>query len=559
MRVLAAAGVVAVLTALVSWILAGSGLGRREPLRVAVPQPVLATGAEGLDLAASGALVAALRTLVGLEGVTPIDPAQIGEVRGAVPEVARAVAAEEVLTLTVEPSGPHQAFVSLRRVRAEDGSVLWAERIAVPASRDDALLLADGISGAVRRAFPQQKVRPGIPDLDVRAADYAEFVEVWQRLHAGRRAWAPELARLEALTARSPRFFEAHVQVATLAANLFLDTRDASYLQRARAAQERARALAPGHPRVLFTETFVALVEGRFEQAGQALAVLERELPGDPAVAAQRARLADAQGDLAGAVRLLRAVVERYPSWRSLVELAGLELRAGEVEPARRHLEAAVALVPGNTWPLAKLGELELAYGSLRRAEQIYRDLVAAGPQRSDLTNLGTVRFLLEDYAGAVESYRQALEIEPGHAAVLFNLADAELARGRTSEALALYREISGLLNARDQLSFVERCLVAQCLVHLGEGRRAVEMALEVLQEADQDAEVSYQVAVVFALAGEDGSALALARKARDLGIQARWLTIPAFDRLREDPAFQALLVEGRPATRPGPGQGPEG
>jgi Flp pilus assembly protein TadD len=542
MRVPAAVAVLIGL-ALAVWLVAGPVLAR-QPLRVAVPRPVLAPGAEGLDLAASGSLMAVLRTLLSLEGVTPIEPSQIGDVPGTPMDVARAVAADEVLTLTVEPSGPREAFVSLRRVRAKDGGVIWAERVPVPASRDSALLLADGIAVAVRRGYPRQEMRSGTPNLEVKAGDYAEFVEIWQRLQAGRSAWAPELQRLEEIATRSPRFLETHVQAATLAANLFLDAGDSAYLDRARAAQDRARTLAPGHPRVLFTETVVALVGRDFDQAETALAVLEKEIPGDPALMAQRARISEARGDLAEAVRLLREVVERCPSWRYLVELAGLELRAGEVEPARSHLEQATALVPGNTWPLAKLGELELVYGDLRRAEGIYRDLVSSSPQRSDLTNLGIVRFLLGDYAGAAESYRRALEIEPGHVTVTFNLADAELARGRMNEARVLYRQVFDALAAREQLSPLERCLQAQCLVQLGEKRRAVEVALQALQESPQDAEVTYQAAIVFTLAGEDSSALALARKARELGIQARWLAIPAFERLRADPAFRTLLAE---------------
>lgn len=542
MRIPAAVAVLVALAVAV-WLVAGPVFAR-QPLRVAVPRPVLAPGAEGLDLAASGSLMAVLRTLLSLEGVTPIEPSQIGDVPGTPMDVARAVAADEVLTLTVEPSGPREAFVSLRRIRAEDGSVVWAERVPVPASRDSALLLADGIAVAVRRGYPRQEMRSGTPNLEVKAGDYAEFVEIWQRLQAGRSAWAPELQRLEAIAIRSPRFLEAHIQAATLAANLFLDAGDSGYLDRARAAQDRARTLAPGHPRVLFTETVVALVGRDFDHAEKALAVLEKEIPGDPSLIAQRARIFEARGNLAEAVRLLREVVERCPSWRFLVELANLELRAGEVKPARSHLEQATALVPGNTWPLAKLGELELVYGDLRRAERIYRDLVSSSPQRSDLTNLGIVRFLLGDSAGAAESYRRALEIEPGHVTVTFNLADAELARGRINEARVLYRQVFDALAAREQLSPLERCLQAQCLVQLGEKRRAVEVALQALQESPQDAEVTYQAAIVFTLAGEDSSALALARKARELGIQARWLAIPAFERLRADPAFRALLAE---------------
>lgn len=339
------------------------------------------------------------------------------------------------------------------------------------------------------------------------------------------------------------------MQAAILAANLFLDTRKPDYLKRARAAQDRARALAANHPRALFSEAVVALIERRFDRVEEALAAWEEKSPGDPAIVAQRSRLAEARGDLVGAVQLLRQVVERYPTWRYLVELAHLELRIGAVEQARRHLESATALVPGNTWPRAKLGELELYYGDLLRAEKIYRGLVAQGPQRSDLTNLGIVRFLLEDYSGAARSYRRALEVEPGNVIVLFNLADAEMARGRTEEALAFYRQVLDALAGAEHPSPVERCLQAQCLVHLGEARQAVALALEALQDAPQDAEATYQAAVVFALAGEDSSALALAQKAAKLGMQSRWFTIPAFERLRTDSAFARLLqptLEGR-------------
>jgi serine/threonine-protein kinase len=547
-----AVALAAVLVAVVLWVLTGSGLGRREPVRVAVPKPAIAANAEGVELAASGTLMAALRCLLSFEGVEVIDAAQIGDVRGMVGDVARAVSADEVLTLALEPSGPEEVFVTLRRIRAEDGGVLFAETFPVPTARESVLTLAGGVAAAVRRAYPRMEVREGTLDLEVRPRDYAEFVEIWQRLQAGRGAWAPELARLEAIGARAPRFLEAHLQVVTLAVNLFLDTRDPLYLRRAHAALGQAKIVAPGPSRMLFAESVLATAEGRLDRAEQALAELEQRNPTDPGLQAQRARIAEARGDLAGAIALRRQIAEGRPTWRNLLELADLELRSGEIEPARRHLEQSAALVPGNTWPKAKLGELELMYGDLRRAEEIYRGLVAAGPQRSDLTNLGLVRFLLGDYDGAVESYREALKIDPGHLTVLLNLADAELARGRMDEARALFQKTLATLAAREGLSPVERCLRAQCLVHLGKRQEGVEMALETLQEAPHDAEVTYQAAVVFALAREDTFALAMARKAREIGVQARWLTIPAFEPLRADPTFQALLNTTEGGRRPG-------
>jgi len=544
-----AVGVLALLAVVSAWVVKETGLGHREPLRVAVPRPVIAAGAEGLDLVASGALVAALRSLVAFEGIAAIDPSQIGDVRGTALDVAKAVAADEALTLALEPVGSGEAYVSLRRIRAADGEVLGAERFLVPTTRDSSLFLVEGVAAAIRRTFPRQRIRDGTPTLEARAGDYAEFVEVWQRLQEGRGSWAPELDRLDQVAYRSPRFLEAHLLAATLAFNLFRDSGDSTYLQRAQASLDRARSLSPGHPRVLSTAIVMAIGEGDLDRAERVLVELEEKIPGDAAVTVYRSRIAAARGRLSDAVALLRSVVGSRPFWRYLVEVADLELKTGEIGAARGHLEAAVSLVPGNTWPVAKLGELELFYGDLRRAEQIYRDLVAAGPQRSDLTNLGLVRFLLRDYSGAVESFRRALEIDPGHLAVTLNLADAELALGRLESARALYRQSLATLSARKELSALDRCLQAQCMAHLGESRRAVEVALAALQGSPQDAEVTYQAAIVFALAGEEASALALTRKAHGLGMQSRWLSIPAFDRLRPDPAFRALL--DAPSRRP--------
>src|SRR6185436_13440658 len=69
--------------ALVALGLGGLALRDRrppEPLRIAVLAPRAApAGDEKLGLAASGVLVATLSTLASLEGVAPLDPAQVGE------------------------------------------------------------------------------------------------------------------------------------------------------------------------------------------------------------------------------------------------------------------------------------------------------------------------------------------------------------------------------------------------------------------------------------------------------------------------------------------------
>ena len=90
----------------------------------------------------------------------------------------------------------------------------------------------------------------------------------------------------------------------------------------------------------------------------------------------------------------------------------------------------------------------------------------------------------------------------------------------------------------------LDRTAKAQCLVRLGRERQAVEIALDTLQRHPDDAEVTYQAALVFTLAGDDVSALTCTQKALTMGVQARWFTIPAFDRLRSEPALNELLAK---------------
>jgi len=515
-----------------------------KPLRVAVLMPkVEGKGGEELDLAASGVLTSLRRTLSSLSQVTMVDPSQIREVRGGIPEIARAVSADEVIETTVEGRG-REVQVALRRLRGRDEAVLATGEASSSLAPQDALALARGVSEALRGAYRGRGLRKNIPDLEVSATDYADFLSVRRRIEAGRSAWAPELDHLDRICASSPRFVDGYLQSASLAINLYDDTKDPAYLERARSSLRRARLLAPEMPAVVGAEVRLAIKEGDWTGADQLLAELEHLSPGDSLVPYLRYSLALEQGRLTEAIHWMLKVVEVKPSWSYLVAVAELEARTGRLPSARQHLADALRLVPGNTWVLAKRGEIELAYGDLSRAEAIYTGLVASGPQRSDLTNLGLVHFLLGRYQEAAADYRRALAIDPGHLTATLNLADAELALGHGKEAAELQRQVLAALEAKEHgasLLPVERTFRAQCLVYLGESRKGVDVALAALQESPEDADVVYQTALVLALAGERASALSFAHKAIALGYQPRWLTVPAFGSLRSDPAFQEL------------------
>jgi len=516
-----------------------------EPLRIAVPAPLVTpAGDEKLGLAASGVLVATLSTLASLEGLAPLDPAQVGPKASPV-LAARAAAAGEVLAATVEGQGSLGARVTLRRVQGSDGRVLWAESFSVPTEPRDLRLLADAVATHLRRAYPDRSLRAGTPALAVRDEDYAELLRIKQRIDAGAAPSPAELARIEAVVQGSPRFLEGHLLVTRMAQSLFRSTGDPAYLRRGREAARTARALTPNDPRPLVAEVRLTLEAHQPEEAAPLLAELAPLLAGDSELLFLTGLLAEGQGDLPRAIASQAAAARRDPSWTNLLRLADLKIKAGRIADARRHLKELLARSPGNIWGLDKLGQLELLVGDPARAERLFLDMIRLQPQRAYYTNLGLARSLLGRHAEAVAAYRQALSLAPGHITVLLNLADAELALGHETEARSLYRQVLRRLAANEtaaDLSPSDQMAQAQCLAHLGQVREAVAVTQATLRTSFDDPEILYAASLVYALAGDRASALVNAQSALDKGMQPRWFTLAAFGPLRGDPELRTLL-----------------
>jgi serine/threonine-protein kinase len=522
-----------------------------EPLRVMVLAPRVPAGAEEeLGLPAAGLLTAELATLSSLEGLAPLEPAQAGPGAASLVAAARTAAADEVIALALERKGPQNVWVSLRRIEGRSGRVLWAGGFAMPAGRAgqsdrDLQLLADTVAVQLRHAYPDRRLRPGIPELDVSDRDYAEFLRVKERIDRGSADLEPELKKLEEIARSSPRFLEAHLLLASVEQSLFESTRETTHLERARQAAKAAHELAAGDPRPLEAGFRIAVAGKRPGEAQAALAALAAIVPSDPELDVFAGLLAESRGDLARAVADVSRAVQRAPSWHNLFLLADLELRAGKTAEARRHLEELLARNPGNPWGLDRLGQLELLQGDPERAIAIYRELIRVQPLRPYYTNLGLAHSLLGRHAEAAAAYRQALALEPNHARVLLNLADAELAQGHASAAAELYRralsrfdeiQAAGALTAKDSMD------KAQCLAHLGRIPEAVELTQKTLRESGDDAELFYAASLVYALAGDRASFLLNAKLALANGMQPRWFTLPVFGVLRNDPDLGALL-----------------
>jgi len=522
------------------------------PLRVLVPPPIVPVGSDPrLTLAASGVLDTALASLAGLQGIAPLDPRLLDSRTKSVQTsaaMARMVAADEVLSTSVEPAG-NLARVTLRRLQGSDGRLLWTETFQVGSEPADLRLLAEAVALHLRRGYPEHPLRPGVPAFEVRDEDYAAYLALKQRLDAGRTPADPELAKIEEIVRGSPRFLAGLLKAGSIARALFLSTKEARYLDRAQTLARQAQELSPGDPEPLALGFRVAVAGGREHEPEAALSQLEAALPGDPAIFSYRAQLAERRGRTEEALANFRAAAERVPSWRNLYDLATLEWRSGRIVDAREHLRQLLARSPGNLWGTELLAKIELQNGDPERAERLFADLVAREPlQRSLWTQLGLARFFSGQYEPAIAAYRQAMAIDPLHNIVLLNLADAELALGRRVEAEAHYRQTLarlGEIEARSPLQADDSMAKAQCLAVLGRSGEAAEIAQRTLQQNPVTPGIVYDAALVYALIEDWNSARINAKAALRLHVSPSWFRIAAFDTVRGDPELQSLLKAG--------------
>ncbi|HEV7786059.1 MAG TPA: tetratricopeptide repeat protein, partial [Thermoanaerobaculia bacterium] len=494
---------------------------------------------------------AALASLASLQEIAALDPRQLGAKtdRAETPAaMARTAAADEVLSTSVELAGT-LARVTLRRLQGSDGRLIWTETFQVGSEPADLRFLAEAVALHLRRGYPEHPLRPGTPAFDVRDEDYAAYLDLRQRMDAGRTPTDPELAKSEEIVRGSPRFLAGLLTAGSLARSLFLSTKEARYLGRAQALARQAEELAPGDPQALALGFRAAVAGGREREPEAALARLEAALPGDPAIFHYQAELAERRGRTEEALADFRATAERVPSWRNLCDLASLEWRSGRIAEAREHLRQLLARSPGNFWGAETLAKIELLHGDPGRAERLFGDLVANEPaQRALWTDLGLARFFAGHYETAIAAYRRALAIEPGHNVVLLNLADAELALGRRGEAEAHYRQTLarlGEIEDTSRLQADDSMAKAQCLAILGRAGEAAEIAQRTLQENPKAPVIVYDAALVYALVGDRTSALINAKAALRLRVSPNWFRIAAFDTLLGDPELQSLVKAG--------------
>jgi len=500
-------------------------------------------GLDGVELLPAAVRGALLRSLLSLEGVRPLAVGQVDPVGGPPAAVARATAADELVSAHLDCT-PASCQIALSRILGRDGTLLWTATFEAPMGRP--YLLAEAVTIHLRDGYLSRAQHYDVSPLEVSPDDYADFLRLHDELERRRQGLPLDalIERAGQLRRRAPRFLEAAMLEADLLRLRFGSHRDAADLARADTALQDAARLAPNDPRPLFGMFEVALRGERLADAGRIVARLERLLPGDADVEVVRAKLLERRGDHGQALAEMREAVRLRPSWRSLYEAANLEQQQGEYAAARRHLQDLLARYPGYSYARSMLAQVELLSGSPERAAALYAALVEEAPRLGDVVNLGLAYMLLARYPQAEERLRQAWSLEPGNPLFGLNLADTLLLEKRPAEAAAVYRRVVDLA-AHDPAAAGWQLLScrAQALAHLGQRAQAAAAAQRVLILAQGNAQANFEVALVYCLVGDDASALVNAEAALEQGYAPVWFGLPWFDRLRATPELAALIT----------------
>lgn len=511
------------------------------PLHVAVLEPEL-NGGEGLEdgeILRAGLATSILQGLTGLEGVSAVTTDGLEPVLRKPQVAALALAADEALRSQLTCRSRRCQLV-LSRLAAQDGRVLWTDRLEVPT--DDYRLLATAVAARLRAGYPDLRPRSGIHAADLPPGVYESYLRLLQRSRTEAAGKDPELlAALAALRRRAPAFLEISLLEARTLRQAFYFSKDEALVDRAFALLDEAQETAPGDPRVLFERFDLARESGRWPVAEKALAALDEVAPGDPGALERQADLAVHQGRKEDALALMRRAAELHPAFHHLYNLALMEYQQGEMAAARATLESLLRRAPGSQQTQSLLAQFELVGGSLERAAALYRRLSSRGI--AEISNLGFTYMLLGRFGDAAASYREAYEREPANPFLALNFADALAVTGDAEGSRTLYRKVLSLLGQGAQEPEWQSLTVrAQALAHLGQDREAVAIIQRALQLAPDNPQVAFEAAIVYSLLRYPAPALVNAERALQGGISPHWLRLPWFDVLRHEAAFRKLL-----------------
>jgi tetratricopeptide (TPR) repeat protein len=192
-------------------------------------------------------------------------------------------------------------------------------------------------------------------------------------------------------------------------------------------------------PRALLSRVYLA--KGDFAQARQSAEDFKTLRPKSPIGFYEAGLVAQAEGRLADGEREFDRALELKPDdFDVLSARSRLDVRQGHVPQAITRVQGASERNPKDPQLVALLGELYFSAKDYANAVRTDQQAIELAPRRwVSYRDLATVKLAQQDKAGAVAAYEAGAKAIPGEIQLLAPLTDIYVAEGRIDDAISSY------------------------------------------------------------------------------------------------------------------------
>jgi tetratricopeptide (TPR) repeat protein/class 3 adenylate cyclase len=501
------------------------------PFRVSVSDPTLDFVTEGL----SEGLSFRLSQLEGLRLASKAEIKQIANARSA-EEVGRKLGFDSAIQGSVTGSlqqmtitASVQDLVHRRRM----------ERVFIGGINDvivieDRMCAALASSLGLDEAYSEAKCRAVRPPQSLTGYQvYLEGREQMRKDHVDQ-----ALALYMKAVKDDSSFALAYTGIVDASLAKYQQTKAPKWLDEALNAALQAQKLNDNLPEVHFALGTVHAASGK---ADEAITEIKRGVFLAPTDEGFR-RLGEAyqaRGQLKDAIMAFRSAIEINPNYSNNFYRLGVALdQSGDSTQALVAFQHFKELDPDNPLADENIGTEYLSQGEYEKSIVEFKQAMAHQPDAETYSNLGLALFNLRRYSESVSAFQRAQAMNPNNATFVGNLADAYRWAGRKQDADRTYMRAIALAHGQLETNPRDADIMATIALYNAKTDHKDDALIWIRKArslSPEDVGLQYDLAVIYALAGENAHACDTLREAVAKGYPEK--------SARSDPELSHLLL----------------
>ena len=449
--------------------------------------------------------------------------------------IFEATAADELLTTDIECKQTTCTATISRLVRSDasaSAKIITSQKAKTELLTTDLAAIAELIHSSFEKLYGNQLI---IQDQSIPTHEYDTAIAIYSD-YLKNGANEAMLSTLGALSQSSKASLNIQTIFTEILLDLYYKTGDIKLLD-----QRVAFILDNQSQRIshLLNLHAIYLAKRDFDQTRKIVAQLKSMDLGNAHLNELQAQTLILSGEYQQAIDILQRAQQLRETLSNNYALALAYFYKGDYPEANTHLEKILIFSPENYKALKLKGIIALSNGQTKEAIAAFGEILNKNEDISIMSNLGLAFLLEKKHENAFPLFEKAYLLAPENPSALLNLADAERLAGLAS-ANESYQKL--LLMVEGKTDRESLLVAAQAYAQLGSFVEAATTIQKLLQINAESVETQYTASLVYALAGENNSAIANARNAIKNGLHPIWYDLEWFTSLCSHKDFKTLL-----------------